>query len=105
MNIEKKIDQKVINFITEKKLVNKNDKILVALSGGPDSVFLLYFLNKFKKKFQVSIGAFHLNHKLRGNDAEDDLNFCRDLCSLLDIDFFSINKNVKLYAKKNKISI
>ncbi len=112
MNIEKKIDQKVIKFISEQRLVNKNDKILVALSGGPDSVFLLYFLNKFKKNFlhsngyaKISLGAFHLNHKLRGKDAEGDLNFCRDFCSSIGINFYSANKNVKLYADKNKISI
>ncbi len=104
MNIEKKIDQKVIKFISEKNLINKNDKILVALSGGPDSVFLLYFLNKFRRKFQVSLGAFHLNHKLRGKEAEEDLLFCREFCSSIGIDFFSANKNVKMFAWKNKIS-
>ena len=105
MNIEKKIDQQIIKFITEQKLIDKNDKILVALSGGPDSVFLLYFLNKYKRKFQIFLGAFHLNHKLRGKDAEEDLNFCREYCNNLGVNFFSANKNVAQYSKKNKISI
>ena len=61
MNIEKRIDQKVIKFISENKLVNKNNKILVALSGGPDSVFLLYFLNKFKQKFLIVMAMKYLS--------------------------------------------
>ena len=68
----KKTEQKVINFIDEKGLISENDKILTALSGGPDSVFLLYLLNKFKRKFKISIAAFHINHLLRGSEAEED---------------------------------
>ncbi len=105
MNIEKKNDQQVIKFISEKNLIDKNDKILVALSGGPDSVFLLHFFNKYKKKFHISLGAFHLNHKLRGKDAEEDLSFCREHCLKIGVDFFSASKNVKRFAVKNKISV
>ena len=47
----KSIEQKVIKFIAEKNLIENGDKILIALSGGPDSVFLLHFLAKYKKKY------------------------------------------------------
>ncbi|MEO8399554.1 MAG: tRNA lysidine(34) synthetase TilS [Ignavibacteriaceae bacterium] len=101
----KKIEQKVLKFIDEKNLISKNDIVLVALSGGPDSVFLLYFLNKFKKRFQISIGVFHLNHKLRGKNSDDDLIFCKNLSDKMKIDFLSSAKNIKQFAKENKISI
>jgi tRNA(Ile)-lysidine synthase len=101
----KKTEQKVLKFIDDNSLIQKGNKILVSLSGGPDSVFLLYFLKKYQKKFSISLYAFHLNHLLRGKDASLDEDFCKQLCSSLNIPFFSVRKNVKQYAHKKKISI
>ena len=101
----KKIDQKVIKFIDEKGLIQEGDKILVALSGGPDSVFLLNFLSKYKKRFKIEIGAVHINHLLRGKEAVEDENFCRRLANDFGIPFYASVKNVKSFARKNKISI
>jgi tRNA(Ile)-lysidine synthase len=101
----KKIDQKVIKFIDEKGLIQEGDKILVALSGGPDSVFLLNFLSKYKKRFKIEIGAVHINHLLRGKEAVEDENFCRRLANDFGISVYASVKNVKSFAKKNKISI
>jgi tRNA(Ile)-lysidine synthase len=100
----KKTEQKVLNFSDRKDLIRKNDKILIALSGGPDSVFLLNLLNKFKKRFKISIGAFHLDHSLRKN-SKKDAQFCKDICVELGIDFYTERKNVKQFAEKNKYSI
>ena len=71
----KKTEQKVLKFIDSNSLIHKEDKILVALSGGPDSVFLLYFLNQYRKKLNISLAAFHMNHMLRGKDASLDQEF------------------------------
>ena len=102
----KKIEQKVIKFIDANELIQNNEKILVALSGGPDSVFLLHFLIKFRRRFKIKIlAAFHLNHSLRGNQADEDEEFCRLLCKKLKIEFVSAKKNVKSFASKNKISV
>ena len=101
----KKIDQKVTRFIDEKGLIQEGDKILVALSGGPDSVFLLNFLSKYKKRFKIEIGAVHINHLLRGKEAVEDENFCRRLANDFGIPFYASVKNVKSFARKNKISI
>ena len=101
----KATEQKILNFIKENELLCEGEKILVALSGGPDSVFLLHFLNKFKKKFKVEIGAAHINHKLRGKDSERDELFCNAICNELAIPFYPIKKDVKTYASKNKFSI
>ena len=101
----KRIEQKVIKFIAEKKLIENGDKILVALSGGPDSVFLLRFLIKYKKKYNLEISAIHINHMIRGKAASDDKEFCRKLSLNLGIKFYSFNRNVKYYARKNNISV
>ena len=77
----KTIEQKALKFIDENHLIEKGDKVLVALSGGADSVFLLSFLMKFKKRFRIEVAAFHLNHKLRGKTAKEDEKFCIEFCS------------------------
>ncbi len=101
----KQTEQKVIRFIDENRLIEKKDNILIALSGGPDSVFLLHFLIKYKKRFNITIAAFHLNHMLRGNEANEDEKFCKEICADLKIKFFNARKRVNNYAKKNKLSV
>lgn len=105
MNNQKTIEQKVVKFIREKNLISSKDKILVALSGGPDSVFLLVFLNKYRKRFDIELGAFHLNHNLRGKESDEDNKFCKEVTLKDKIPFFQTSKNVKLYAKKGGLSL
>jgi len=100
----KTIEQKILNFINEESLLSKGDRLLVALSGGADSVFLLSFLLKYKKRFDLKLAAFHLNHNLRGKEAIDDERFCHSFTKQNKIEYFSASKNVKAFAKKNKIS-
>jgi tRNA(Ile)-lysidine synthase len=100
-----KTEQKVLKFIDGNSLIQKGDKIIVAFSGGPDSVFLLYLLKKYQKRLSVSLSAFHLNHLLRGKDALEDENFCTKFCSFHNIPFYSVRKNVKLFARNKKISV
>lgn len=101
----KKTEEKIIRFVQSLSLINKGDNILVSLSGGPDSVLLLSFLNKFRRKFNIQLAAFHLNHKLRGSSADIDEKFCRKFCAQQNIKYFSRVKDVKAFAEKNKLSV
>ncbi len=101
----KKTEQKILKFIDDKKLIAKNDKLLIALSGGPDSVFLFHFLIKYKKKFKIEFGAVHINHKLRGTEADGDEKFCKELCDEFSVPFFVVRKDVKNLSKKKKLSL
>lgn len=101
----KTIEQKVLKFIDENHLIEEGDKILVALSGGADSVFLLSFLLKYKKRFRIELAAFHLNHKLRGKSADNDEKFCKDFCAKNNVPFVSLSKDVRAFAKRSKMSI
>jgi len=101
----KTIEQKALKFIDENHLIEKGDKVLVALSGGADSVFLLSFLLKFRNRFKIEVAAFHLNHKLRGKSAADDEKFCSEFCLKNKIEFVSVSRDVKTYAKKMKVSV
>ncbi len=105
MKHQKTIEQNVFHFIENNNLLVGTKKVLVALSGGADSVFALYFFNQFKKKYGISVTAVHVNHNLRGSESERDEKFCKDLCNKLSIVFFSFGVNVKSFAEKNKKSI
>jgi tRNA(Ile)-lysidine synthase len=101
----KKTEQKILKFIDDKKLITKNDRVLIALSGGPDSVSLFHFLIKYKKKFKIELGAVHINHKLRATDSDNDEKFCKELCGKFSIPFFVVRKDVKNLSKKKKMSL
>jgi tRNA(Ile)-lysidine synthase len=101
----KTIEQKVIKFILDKHLVEKSDSVLIALSGGPDSIFLLRFFIKYKRRFNIKLAAFHLNHNLRGNESKGDAEFCKNIAASNNISFFYSSKNIRLYAKRNSLSV
>ncbi len=101
----KRTEQKVLKFIEQQKLINNGDRILVAFSSGPDSVFALHFLNKFRKKYKIELLALHFNHGLRGKESDDDASFAKEFCAGLNIEFMAQKLSVKIFAKKNKFSI
>lgn len=80
---------KVASAIRARKLIPPGARVLVALSGGPDSVALLLCLKELARKRDLgfSLAAAHLNHRLRGGSAARDQDFCRSLCSRLHVDF------------------
>ncbi len=92
--------ERVEKFIIENNLISKGDKIIVALSGGPDSVALLHILEKIREKYNLKLGACHINHLLRGEDAMRDEDFAKNLCKALNIDFYSHREDIKAYSKK-----
>ena len=101
----KTIEQKVLKLIDENHLIDENDNILLALSGGADSVFLFNFFLRFKKRLDIKFSAFHLNHKIRCKESKNDEIFCRNLCDKNNIELFVVEKNVIDYAKKEKLSV
>ncbi len=101
----KTTEQKALKFIDENNLINKGDKILVAFSGGADSVFLLHFLIKYKRRLGIEIAAFHLNHKFRGKSADKDEKFCAEFCRKYRVEYYKVSKDVKAFAKKKKVSV
>lgn len=101
----KATEQKVLRFIKENALIKVNDRILIALSGGPDSIFVLHFFNKFRKKFKIEISAVHVNHLLRGKESDRDEIFCKVVCKELNVPFYSYKKNIKALARKKSLSI
>ena len=99
------IFEKVLSTINKHELIQKGDKIVVGLSGGPDSVCLLHILSRLKDKFDLEIYAAHLNHQIRGIEAQKDAFYISKLCEEMGITFFIKSINVPEYCEKNGVSI
>lgn len=69
-------------------------KILIGLSGGADSVCLTLSLAALSQKYGYTVGALHVNHMIRGSEADRDEEFSRKLCEKLGIEFFSERVNI-----------
>ena len=80
---------KFIDTAKKHKMFQSNDRVLVGLSGGKDSVALLYALNRLSSYFGISLVAFHLNHGIRGGEADSDEAFSKAFCENLSVPFVS----------------
>ncbi|MFA6963963.1 MAG: tRNA lysidine(34) synthetase TilS [Patescibacteria group bacterium] len=77
---QKSITARVERTISENSLIFPNEKIVVAVSGGPDSTALLNILLGLKNKLKIDILACHYNHRLRGEASEKDQQFVQKFC-------------------------
>ena len=91
---------KVYNTVKKYNMINKGDTVLVALSGGADSVSLLHVLLSLKNEFDCRIIAAHVNHMIRGEEAERDENFVRNLCDKFDVPLKTARINVPEISKQ-----
>ena len=69
----------VLRAVERYDMLQSGDSVVVGLSGGADSVSLLHVLNSINEKYNLNIYAAHLNHMLRGEEAERDEAFCKIL--------------------------
>jgi tRNA(Ile)-lysidine synthase len=86
-------------------MIKSGDKVIVAVSGGPDSVALLLVLLELKKEFKLCLDVAHVNHKLRGKESDQDQAFVRKLCSDLNLNLHSKSFQVRKQARKLKLSV
>lgn len=78
--------EKIHIYITKHNLLNPNDHIVIGVSGGPDSIFLMHVLKHFKDTYNLSLTAAHLDHEWRPNSSLDT-TFCAEAAQSLGIDF------------------
>ncbi len=97
-------EEKVFKTIKKFDLISSGDKIIVAISGGPDSVALLNFLVKNKQILKIDILATHINHLIRKESYKDE-NLVRNLCKNLKVRLKIFRKDIPNLAKKKKMSL
>lgn len=88
----------------DNRLIERDSKILVALSGGKDSVCMFKLLLKAREEMGLEISACHVHHGLR-DQADDDASFCARLAESCSVPFFLCREDVKGYSLENKISL
>ncbi len=95
----------VKNAINKHNMFDESTTVTVALSGGADSVALLHALFTLKDELSINVEAAHLNHKIRGQDADDDEAFVVDFCKNLGVKLFVEHIDVPLVATNSKESL
>lgn len=93
----------VTNTINKYNLIDKNDTIIVGVSGGPDSVALLDILYKIKNIYSIDIVVAHVNHMIR-KESEEEAIFVKNICKNYNISFEYKKVNIEEMAKKAKKS-
>ncbi|OXZ27049.1 tRNA lysidine(34) synthetase TilS [Finegoldia magna] len=96
--------RKIKNTIIRENLIEKNDKILIGLSGGADSVFLFNVLYQLKDDLDFEIKTCHINHSYRDAALRDE-KFSREISKEKNIQFFSKKVDMKQYSIDNSISL
>lgn len=93
------------NFIGKHHLVSKNDKIIVAVSGGIDSTVLLDLMMDLKDRLNLDVAVAHINHKLRGEESEEDEAFVKKLAERYGIECFVHSANTRAFMVEHKTSL
>lgn len=95
----------ILEFIRRNRLFLPGDRVIVALSGGADSVCLLVVLNECKDELGISLKAVHVHHGLRGREADRDSEYAKTLSQSLSLPFSCVHVDVTGYAREHKLSV
>lgn len=93
---------KVINTIKKYNMIEEGDKIVLGVSGGPDSISMLKILNEIKQDFNFEIYVAHINHMIR-EEAIDDEMYVQNYCENNSIPFFAKRADVQQIANEQKM--
>lgn len=81
-------ERKILDFIQKEALLTTGQRVLVACSGGVDSVALLLFMANSREKLGIEVAAVHVDHMLRGKESAEDGIFVKSICEHLGIPFY-----------------
>jgi len=98
-------EKRVLNFIRRHRLISEGEKIVVAVSGGPDSLCLLDILVKLRNELGISLHIAHLDHGLRGEDSAADARYVARFARRLGIPATIEARDVRNYQARNRLSL
>lgn len=94
------LTEKILFYMKRYHMIPENKNIVVGLSGGADSVCLLYVLAALRKKLGLQLCAVHVHHGLRGVEADADEAYVRDICRAWDVPLKAMRIDAALLAKQ-----
>ena len=103
--MRKGIDTELFLQVKKQQWIREGEQILLALSGGADSMYLLYFLKELQNHLSFSLRAMHVQHGIRGDEAVEDATFSRQQAELYRVPFLEYTCSVPDYAEENKLGI
>lgn len=104
MSIEAMLKEKVLQTIRHFHMLQPGEKVLVAVSGGPDSVALLYLLYAISPELDLKLHIFHLNHQMRKKEADEDRLFVQKMAKRLKLPITVRSFDVPAFLKESKLS-
>ena len=95
----------VLDFVRREEMFRPGDRVLVAVSGGPDSVALLHLLTGWRRELGLELGVGHFDHGLRGRESQEDAALVADLARSLGLSLYPGRGDVKELARREKLSL
>lgn len=103
--MKKGIDTELFLQVKKQHWIGEGEQILLALSGGADSMYLLYFLKELQNHLSFSLKAMHVQHGIRGEEAVEDAAFSRHQAEVYGVPFLEYTCSVPDYAEENKLGL
>ena len=97
--------QKMKAYIQEYHMLQEQDKVIAGVSGGPDSICLLFMLLRLKKEMKIEVRAVHVHHGIREGGADADEAYVREICRKWDVDLAVFHEDVPEYARRHKLTL
>ena len=97
--------KKVLDFITKNELLNNNDSVVLGVSGGADSICMLKLLYDLKEDLGISLYVVHVNHSIRGAEADEDEEFVVNVCKDMEIPCRVRRVDVESIANSQGLSV
>jgi tRNA(Ile)-lysidine synthase len=97
--------EKIRATVSQRELLKIGDRIVVAVSGGPDSLALLHLLLALRNEWQLQLHVAHLNHQLRGAGSDGDAEFVAQLARNWNLPITLESRDVAAFASESKLSI
>ncbi len=99
------VKNKVVSALKDYSMAEGASHIIVGFSGGADSLCLLHILNSIKDDYGFSLYAAHVNHGIRGDEANRDADYCRDFCEKIGIEFNLLEIDCVSLAKEKGVTV
>lgn len=96
--------RKIRSYIQQNNLLKKGDRIVVGVSGGADSICLLHVLNRLRSEYELFLQVVHINHGIRGAEADRDEHFVKSFCEKEGLEYLGFTFPVREIAQREGLT-